>query len=108
MRPPPLVLVVASVVLSLGAFLAATMDAHAGELNCGSALLPRDVTKLGLDTGNVAVDDFSIEEASDDCNQVVLRQRYFLVLCLAGAVGTSVWAGRIRRRVDPFPGDPII
>jgi hypothetical protein len=103
-----LALVAASIVLAVGAFLLATTDTHADQRNCGSALLPRDTTNLGLDTGNVAVDDFSIEEVSDDCNQAILRQRYLLALSAAGSIATGVWAGRTRRRTERFPGDPIV
>ncbi len=96
-------------ILVVAAFLFATSDAHAERQNCGSALIPRDTTSLGLDTGNVAKDDFSVEEVADDCNQIILRQRYFLALCVGGAVLCSVVAGRLRTREEPqFPGDPIV
>jgi hypothetical protein len=101
-------LVVLCAVLTVGAFLLATSDAHADERNCGSAVLPRDTTNLGLDTGNVAVDDFSVEEVADDCNQAILRQRYLTAVAVAGAIGAGVAAGRIRRREQRFPGDPIV
>jgi hypothetical protein len=100
-------LVVACIVLAVGAFLLATTDTHADERNCGSALLPRDTTNLGLDTGNVAVDDFSVEEVADDCNQAILRQRYLLVLSGAGSIAAGVWAGRTRRRGAPVSRAPI-
>jgi len=102
------VLLVLCTVLTVGAFLLTTSDAHAGQRNCGSAILPRDTTNLGLDTGNVAVDDFSIQEVADDCNQVILRQRYLTALCTAGAIVTGVAASRVRNRVERFPGDPIV
>src|SRR5215218_3471797 len=102
------VLLVLCTVLTVGAFLLLTSDAHAQERNCGSAILPRDTTDMGLDTGNVAADDFSVEEVADDCNQVVLRQRYLTALCVIGAVVTGVAATRMRNRVDRFPGDPIV
>jgi len=102
------VLLVLCTVLTVGAFLLLTSDAHAQERNCGSAILPRDTTDLGLDTGNVAVDDFSVQEVADDCNQAILRQRYLTGMCVLGAIITGVAAGRIRRQVDRFPGDPIV
>ena len=103
-----LVLLVLCTVLTVGSFLLLTSDVHSGKHNCGSALLPRDTTQLGLDTGNVAVDDFSVEEVEDDCAHVVLRQRYLSALCIVGAIASGVAAGRTRRRVDAFPGDPIV
>jgi hypothetical protein len=102
------VFVVLCAVLTVGAFLLATSDAHADRRNCGSAVLPRDTTNLGLDTGNVSIDDFSVQEVADDCNQVILRQRYLTALAVGGAIATGVAGGRIRRREERFPGDPII
>jgi hypothetical protein len=102
------VLLVLCTVLTVGTFLLLTSDAHSDQQNCGSAILPRDTTELGLDTGDVAKDDFSIEEVADDCAQIVLRQRYLTALCLVGAIVTGVAASRVRRQVDRFPGDPIV
>ena len=108
MSPRYYVLLVLCTVLTVGAFLLLTSDAHANQRNCGSAILPRDTTNLGLDTGNVAVDDFSIQEVADDCNQVVLRQRYLAALAIVGAIVAGGAATRVRNRVDRFPGDPIV
>ena len=108
MSPRYYVFLVLCTVLTVGSFLLLTSDAHANERNCGSAILPRDTTDLGLDTGDVAVDDFSIQEVADDCNQVVLRQRYLAGLCIAGAIASGAAATRVRNRVDRFPGDPIV
>lgn len=92
----------------LGAFLLATSDVHADHANCGSALIPRDTTSIGLDTGNVARDDFSVEEVEADCGHLILRQRYLLSIVVAVAFAAGVVAGRSESAPPQFPGDPVI
>ena len=103
-----LILLSLTAVLALAAFLLATSDVHAEQTNCGSALLPRDTKSLSLDTGDIARDDFSVEEVAADCGRHILRRRYLLVLSIAAAAVSGVSANRSHPTVEQFPGDPII
>lgn len=103
-----LILLTLTTVLIVGAFLLATSDVHTRNRNCGSALLPRDTTGMGLNTGDTARDDFSVQEVSADCRHLILRQRYLLALTVAAAGVTGVLAKRSHPKVERFPGDPIV
>ncbi|MCC6226416.1 MAG: hypothetical protein IT195_08425 [Microthrixaceae bacterium] len=103
-----LILLGLTTLLGVAAFLLATSDVHAGQTNCGSALLPRDTKSLSLDTGDVARDDFSVEEVAADCGRNILRQRYLLMLSIVAAAISGAAASRSLPPVEELPGDPIV
>jgi hypothetical protein len=79
-----------------------------GDVNCGSAIFARHVRTQSFDTGQVAIDDFNSQQAADDCEHLIFRQRYLTALTLAGA-GVAYWfARRPDRRPVKIPGDPVV
>jgi len=103
----PILLIICTVAV-VGALLLATSDVHAEHENCGSAILPRDTSSIGLDTGNIARDEFSVEEVAADCGHLILRQRYLLGLLVVVAIAAGVASGRVDREPPQFPGDPVV
>jgi hypothetical protein len=102
-----IVLTLLSGLLAVGGLVLLTVDIHADQRDCGSAVLPRDTSQLGIDTGNVANDDFATQVVLDDCAHDLLRQRLLCGGMLVVAGGLLVWGRRRRRRLD-LPGGPII
>ncbi len=102
------VLRVLSGVLFVAALLLLTVDVHADDQDCGSAIIPRDTSNLTVDTGNVARDDFATQEVLDDCAHDLFRQRFVCGGLFVLSIGATIAARPRRVHRVPFPGDPIV
>ena len=98
-----------SVGLVVGALYLASIDIVTHGHNCGSAILTRDPSVVGVEASNVADEAFSAESVQSSCDHEVLGRRFLVGLLLAGAVGATVMSSRSRRnRPVHFAGDPIV
>jgi hypothetical protein len=102
-----LVLTFLSGLLVVGAFVLSTVDIHADQRDCGSSILPRDTSQLGINTGNVENDDFATQVVLDDCSHNLLAYRMLCGGMLVLAVGSLIVARRQRPHLD-LPGGPIL
>ena len=102
-----LLLLLLSGLLIVGALVLATVDLHADQQNCGSALLARDTADLGVDTGNVANDDFATQEVLDDCAHSLLGVRILCGAMVVTALGSWLFSRRKPRHLQ-LPGGPIL
>ena len=98
----------AAIIVLIGSFFALTTDTLTQEVNCGTALVPRDTDASLVDTGDLAADDFRAEVVRSECAQRLLRNR--IVSVALGAVGAVllVLAARAKSAPPRFPGDPIV
>ncbi len=101
-------LAVASGLVVLGALFLATADVRVLERDCGSPLLVRDNSKLAIQTGNVADDDFAVQRILDSCSHAIAARRIIVGLMAVLSVALGVAASRSRPRPQRFPGDPIV
>jgi chloramphenicol 3-O-phosphotransferase len=103
-----IVLTVLSGLLAVGGVILLTVDVHADQRDCGSAILTRDTSELGVNTGNVANDDFATQEVLDDCAHELLGIRMLCGGMFVAALGLLVVARRRRRPRLDLPGGPVI
>ena len=82
-------------------------DTRSGDINCGSALLPTDLSELSLDSGDAEADNFAVEVYRSDCSQNVTRQRFIVALILLGSAGAYSASKTIEKRRH-ISGDPIV
>ena len=107
MKTRRIVLSVLSGLLVVGALVLLTVDIHADQRDCGSGLLARDTSALGVNTGNVANDDFAAQVVEDDCAHDLLRQRMLCGGMVVIAIGLLIWGRRRPQRLE-LPGRSVI
>jgi hypothetical protein len=101
------VLLLISGLLAVGGLVLLTVDLHADQRDCGSAILPRDTSELGVNTGNVANDDFATQEVLDDCAHDLLGMRILCGGMFVVALGLLIWSRRRPYQLD-LPGRSIL
>jgi hypothetical protein len=102
-----IVLLVLSGLLAVGGVVLLTVDVHADQRDCGSAVLARDTSQLGVNTGNVSNDDFATQEVIDDCSHALLGYRMLCGGMFVAALGLLLWSRR-RKREFELPGRSIL
>ncbi len=91
----------------LAAIFMLLRDGRYEDINCGSALLPTDLTELSLDSGDAAADNFVVEVYNAECAQSVTRRRFAVALLLLASAG-AYSAARVLERRKRIPGDPVV
>jgi len=102
------ILTVAGVLFLIPAFFFLTTDLFVGDVNCGTAMVPRDTDALVLQTGDLIEDDFAAEALRGECSQRVFRNRVITIGMVGLAVALFVAASRSKPKDERFPGDPIV
>ena len=108
MNAQRLILIVLGVAFLVAAFFFLTTDLLVGDVNCGTAMVPRDTDSLVLQTGDIIEDDFTAEVVRNECGQKVFRNRIITLGFVVAAIITFTIAATVKPRHERFPGDPIV
>jgi hypothetical protein len=102
------ILIAAGLLFAVPAFFFLTTDLLVDNVNCGTAMVPRDTDSLVLQTGDPIEDDFTAQVLRDECSQNVFRNRIITLSLVLVATTLFILAARSKPDNERFPGDPIV